>query len=478
MKRTVVAGVDCSTQATKVVLVDAADGRIVGDGRAEHVVSGTHGARETDPEVWHDALRHALAATGRGGEVSAIAIAAQQHGLVVLDADGAPLRPAVLWNDTRSAPDAAALVEALGGPVAWADGLGVVPVSALTVSKWAWLRRTEPRIAAATRGVRLPHDYLTERLCGRAVTDRGDASGTGWWSTISEGYADEVLSLPLVDLDRTLLPEVLAHDATAGTVDDRAARELGLRAGTLVAPGTGDNQAAALGLGTAPGTPVMSLGTSGTAFAVMTAPTRDASGVVAGFADASGRFLPLACTLNATLIVDRMAGWLGIQRDEVVEGGSVVVLPYFDGERTPNLPLAAGSVLGLRHATSPGEILMAAYEGVIAGLLLALERLDELGSGLDSAAPLVLIGGGAQGRAWRQVVRRLSGRAVLVPQTGELVAMGAAVQAAAVLNREDTAAVAARWQTLAGPRLEPLRVDTATLERIAEARDALMSFNS
>jgi xylulokinase len=462
-----VAGVDCSTQATKVLVVDPDDGRMVASGRAPHEVTGTEGARETDPEVWWEALRAALAETGRASEVGAISVAGQQHGLLVTDDAGRPLRPAVLWNDTRSAPDAAKLLDALGAD-AWAERVGVVPVPSFTATRWAWLRRTEPEVAAATRAIRLPHDWLTERLCGRAVTDRGDASGTGWWSTRDEDYSGEVLDL--VSLDRALLPEVLGPVEAAGE-----ARELGLHAGALVGPGTGDNMGAALGLGLRPGEAVVSLGTSGTAYAAMTERAVDPSGLIAGFADAAGGFLPLAATLNCTLAVDRVAGWLGLERDAVAERTAVTVLPYLDGERTPNLPRAAGTIAGLRHDTEPGQILLAAYEGAVASLVEALDLLAAVGSGLDPDAPVVLIGGGARGRVWQQTVARLAGRAVVVPDAEELVALGAAAQAAAVLTGEPAGEITRRWDTRRGATVEPpASPDVETLARIRGVREAAL----
>jgi xylulokinase len=462
-----VAGVDCSTQATKVLVVDPDDGRVVASGRAPHEVTGTEGARETDPEVWWEALRAALAETGRAEEVGAISVAGQQHGLVVTDDAGRPLRPAVLWNDTRSAPDAAELRDALGAD-AWAERVGVVPVPSFTATRWAWLRRTEPEVAAATRAIRLPHDWLTERLCGRAVTDRGDASGTGWWSTRDEDYSGEVLDL--VSLDRALLPEVLGPVEAAGE-----ARELGLHAGALVGPGTGDNMGAALGLGLRPGEAVVSLGTSGTAYAAMTERAVDPSGLIAGFADAAGGFLPLAATLNCTLAVDRLAAWLGLERDAVAERTAVTVLPYLDGERTPNLPRAAGTIAGLRHDTEPGQILLAAYEGAVASLVEALDLLAAVGSGLDPDAPVVLIGGGARGRVWQQTVARLAGRAVVVPDAEELVALGAAAQAAAVLTGEPAGEITRRWDTRRGATVEPpASPDVETLARIRGVREAAL----
>jgi xylulokinase len=470
-----IAGVDCSTQATKVLVVDPDDGRVVASGKAPHEVTGTGGARETDPEVWWDALRAALADTGRAGEVGAIAVAGQQHGLVVTDDEGRPLRPAVLWNDTRSAPDAAELRDALGAD-AWAERVGVVPVPSFTVTRWAWLRRTEPDVAAATRAIRLPHDWLTERLCGRGVTDRGDASGTGWWSTRDEDYTDEVLDLPSVALDRSLLPEVLGPvDAAGEVLGPREAGDLGLPPGALVGPGTGDNMGAALGLGLRPGEAVVSLGTSGTAYAAMSERAIDPTGLIAGFADAAGGFLPLAATLNCTLAVDRVATWLGLERDAVADCTAVTVLPYLDGERTPNLPRAAGTIAGLRHDTEPGQILLAAYEGAVASLVEALDLLAAVGSGLDPDAPVVLIGGGARGRVWQQTVARLAGRAVVVPEAEELVALGAAAQAAAVLTGEPADEIARRWETRRGVTIEPpAEPDTETLARIRGVREAAL----
>jgi xylulokinase len=461
---TLVAGVDCSTQSTKVVVIDAETGAEAASGRAPHKVEGSGGARETDPGVWWEALCAALRQTGVAGRIASIAVAGQQHGLVCLDASVTPLRPAMLWNDTRAAPDAARLIEALGGPEAWAARIGVVPVASFTASKWAWVRRVEPEIASRTAAIRLPHDYLTERLCEAAVTDRGDASGTAWWSTATEAYAAEVLTLPELALKPELLPRVLGPTECAGTVTPAAAEATGLAVGTPVGPGTGDNMGAALGLGLRPGVPVLSLGTSGTVYLVSETRTADPSGNVAGFADASGRFLPLACTLNCTLAVDRVAGWLGLERDEVAPSEGVVVLPYFDGERTPNVPDAAAAVFGLRHDTDPRSILMAAYEGAIVSLLDALAIIDTCSSGVDRTAPLTLIGGGAQGKTWQQVVQRLSGRAVSIPQATELVAIGAAVQAAAVLGGEQPQAVAGRWRTDQGTLLEAQQHDTRVVD--------------
>ncbi|UUU20260.1 xylulokinase [Streptomyces sp. DSM 40750] len=456
-----VVGVDSSTQSTKALVVDASTGRVVASGQAPHTVSAGAG-RESDPRRWWDALCDALHQCGEAArEASAVSIGGQQHGLVTLDAGGEPVRPALLWNDVRSAPQAARLVEELGGAKAWAERTGSVPGASFTVTKWAWLAENEPEAVRATAAVRLPHDYLTERLTGQGTTDRGDASGTGWWASATEAYDAEVLAH--VGLDQALLPRVVRPGEVAGTVRD--AHDLPFSKGTLVAAGTGDNAAAALGLGLRPGTPVLSLGTSGTVYAVSRRRPADPTGTVAGFADAHGDWLPLACTLNCTQAVDRVATLLGLDREAVEPGTSVTLLPYLDGERTPALPHASGLLHGLRHDTTGGQLLQAAYDGAVHSLLGALDLV--LDADADTSAPLLLIGGGARGTAWQQTVRRLSGRAVQVPEARELVALGAAAQAAGLLTGEDPAAVARRWDTTRGPVLEAVERDEETLARIA-----------
>ena len=462
-----VIGVDSSTQSTKALVVDAATGDVVARGQAPHTVSPGD-RRESDPEEWWQALRTAVGQCGRAAsEAAAVSVAGQQHGLVTLDAEGRPVREALLWNDVRSAPQRDRLVAALGGPQAWAERVGSVPAPAFTVTKWAWLREHEPEAARAATAVRLPHDFLTERLTGRGATDRGDASGTGWWSAATESYDEEILDL--AGLDPALLPPVLGAGEAAGTV--READDGFLTPGTLVATGTGDNMAAALGLGLVPGQAVLSLGTSGTVYTVSTRRPADPTGTVAGFADARTGWLPLACTLNCTLAVDRIAALLSRDREDVEAGGHVTALPFLDGERTPHLPYATGLLTGLQHATTGGQVLQAAYDGAVFTLLRALDLvLAETGEG-PGDTPLLLIGGGAKGVAWRETVRRLSGRAVQVPAAGELVALGAAAQAAGLLLGEDPAAVARRWRTAEGPSYEPVARDEEALDRLSAALD-------
>ena len=483
----VVIGVDSSTQSTKAAVVDSATGALLAVGRAPHTVTGTGGARESDPEQWWSALREAV---GRGlkesgvpaGDVVGIAVAGQQHGLVVLDAAGGPLRAALLWNDTRSAPQAAALTEALGGPGAWLERAGSVPVAAMTAAKWEWLRAHEPATAAAAAGVRLPHDFLTERLTGVAATDPGDASGTCWYSTADHAYDTGLLDL--LGLDPALLPTVAPTGATrVGTLTPAAAHALGLPEDVAVAAGTGDNMAAAVGLGLGEGGlldhPVVSLGTSGTVFAATR--TRPAAPNLAGFAAADGTYLPLGCTLNCTQAVDRFARLLGLDREDAVPGDGVVVLPYLDGERTPDLPHATGLLTGLRHTTTPGAILGAAYEGAAFTVLRALDELLTA-CGQDPADPAVadrplrLVGGGARGRVWRDTVRRLSGRSLVVPAETELVALGAAALAAGAAGGGDPVALADAWGTGRGTVLPALPRDLGTWDRIAAVLDGAGPF--
>ncbi|MEV0786778.1 xylulokinase [Streptomyces sp. NPDC050423] len=467
-----VIGVDSSTQSTKAAVVDAATGRLLAVGRAPHTVTGQGGARESDPEEWWRALRTAVAAALADSGldpavVIGIAVAGQQHGLVVLDADGSPLRPALLWNDTRSAPQAVALTAALGRET-WLDRTGSVPVASMTAAKWMWLREHEPAAAAAAAAVRLPHDFLTERLSGAAVTDPGDASGTCWYSTATGAYDPELLAL--TGMRAELLSTVAATGATrAGGLTEQAARALGLPAGIPVAAGTGDNMAAAVGLGLgAEGLldhPVVSLGTSGTVFAATR--NRPHSAPVAGFAGADGTYLPLGCTLNCTLAVDKVAGLLGLDRENAAPGGEAVLLPFLDGERTPDLPAASGLLHGLRHDTTRQQILGAAYEGAVVAVLRALDELP-----LDAPdAPIRLIGGGARGAMWVETVRRLSGRPLVVPDAAELVALGAAALAAGAATGRDPVALAMEWGTGRGRELPAVPRDTATWNRVTSVLD-------
>jgi xylulokinase len=376
--------------------------------------------------------------------------------MVVIDADDRPLRAAKLWNDTESAEDADALVAALGAP-SWATACGSVPVAAFTITKLAWLRRVEPEVHAAIDQVLLPHDWLTGRWTADRTTDRGDASGTGYWSPASGDWREDLLAM--VDLGVQHVPRVLGPLEAAGERD-----------GAVIAPGTGDNMAAALGLGLRPGDVAVSIGTSGTTFAVAPAPTADPSGAVAGFADATGRFLPLVCTLNATKVSDAVARLLGVDHTQLDAlalasapgAGGVCVVPYFDGERTPNLPHASGSIAGMRSDISREQLARAAFEGVICGLLDGLDALRAVA--VDVGGRVFLAGGGAQSAAYRSVLADLIGRPVIVAAEPEPVALGACVQAAAVLHQRAADDVAAAWDVGIGQVVDPTAgVDAAAI---------------
>jgi xylulokinase len=449
-----VLGVDSSTQSTKVEVRDADSGELIAHGRAQHPTT-TPPRSEQDPNVWWDALGAAIAAAGDAvNDVAAVAVAGQQHGMVVLDADDRVIRPAKLWNDTESAPDAQWLIDRLGGAAAWAGTCGSVPVAAFTITKLSWLHRSEPDAWARIARVCLPHDWLNRRLTGAFVTDRGDASGTGYFSAARDEYALDLLAIVDDGVDwAARLPRVLKPTERVGTTT-----ALGLDA--IVAPGTGDNMAAAVALALRPGDVAISLGTSGTAYTVSESPTADASGAVAGFADATGRFLPLVCTLNATKVTNSMAGWLGVDIagfDTLAlaarpGSGGVVVVPYLDGERTPNRPDASGTITGLRTATTREQLARAAVEGVVCGVLEGLDALT--GAGVRAGGDIVLIGGGARSRAYQRVVADLSGRRVVVPDDTEHVAAGACVQAAAMLRDREIAAVADEWMLGRGVTVE------------------------
>ena len=421
---TLVAGVDSSTQACKVVVRDAGSGELVREGRAPHP-DGT----EVDPAAWDQALQAAVEAAGGLDDVAAVGVGAQQHGMVCLDEAGRVVRPALLWNDTRSAGAATDLTAEAGGAQAWAEAVGLVPVASFTVTKLRWLADQEPEAAARVAAVCLPHDWLTWRLAGAPgldalATDRGDASGTGYWSPATGSYRPDLLRL------------ALGHDANLPAVLDPAGSPGTTPAGAVLAAGTGDNMAAALGLGARPGDVVVSVGTSGTVFAVAERPSADPTGIVAGFADATGRFLPLVCTLNAARVLDAAAAMLGVGLDRLSElaleappgAGGLTLVPYLEGERTPNRPRATGALHGLRLAnTTPACLARAAVEGLLCGLADGLDALVAEGVAVER---VLLIGGGARSEALRRIAPAVLGLPVVVPPPGEYVADGAARQAA------------------------------------------------
>jgi xylulokinase len=467
-----VAGVDSSTQSCKVVIRNARTGALVRQGRAGHPEGS-----EVPPQAWWAALQAAVDQAGGLGDVAAVAVGAQQHGMVCLDDAGRVVRPALLWNDTRSAGAARDLVAELGagevGRRAWAEAVGSVPVASFTVTKLRWLAEHEPASAARTAAVCLPHDWLTWRLGTDPTvdglrTDRGDASGTGYWSPGTGSYRGDLLERALGH--GAVVPRVLGPFTPAGT----------MAGGGLLGPGTGDNAAAALGLGTRPGDAVVSIGTSGVVCSVAEAPTADPTGSVAGFADATGRFLPLIATLNAARVLDAVAGMLRVDHEELSQlalsappgAGGLVVVPYLEGERTPDRPDSTGAVHGLRLATATAaHLARAAVEGLLCGLADGLDALVASGARIDR---VVLVGGGARSAAVRQIAPTVLGRPVLVPPPGEYVADGAARQAAWTLTGD---AEPPRWRR-AGVETFDGDVVGAVRDRYAQARDLTVAKQS
>lgn len=444
MSRRLVAGVDSSTQSTTVEIRDLDRGDVVGRGRALHPPTAPPRS-EQDPAAWWHAFEDAWTAAG-APEVAAISVAGQQHGMVALDADRAVLRPAKLWNDLESAPDARWLWKQLpGGRSDWATAAGSVPTAAFTVSKLSWLHRSEPEVWERLAHVLLPHDWLTMQLTGELVTDRGDASGTGYWDPSTGEYRWDLLAIVDRDRDwRTVVPRVAAPLETVGTWR-----------GAAVAAGTGDNMAAALGLSLGLGLgerrAAVSVGTSGTVFAVSDRPVVDsATGAVGGFADASGRYLPLVCTMNAGKVLDAVARLLGVDHAELDElalaapagSGGLTLLPYLDGERSPDLPSASGVLAGIRSDVSREQLARSAVEGVVCGLLDAFDALVGHVADIDE---VVLTGGGARSAAVRRVMADLCDLPVAVASIDDTVAAGACVQAAAVALGLDHGDVIERW---------------------------------
>ena len=421
-----VAGVDSSTQSVKIVIREANTGELVREGRAAHP-DGT----EIDPALWSSALNTAISNAGGLDGVDAISIAGQQHGMVALDSDGAVIRPALLWNDTRSAQAALDLNAEQGGYAQISRKVGSVLVASFTASKLRWMADHEPQNAVKVAAVALPHDWLSWQLQGgkdlnKLFTDRSDASGTGYFDPTTSHYREDILRLALRHDSEIVLPTIIAPNKFGGAT----------QSGIPIAAGAGDNAGAALGLQAQPGDVVISLGTSGTAFAVSDTPTHDSTGAVAGFADATGRFLPLVCTLNAARILDAATRILGKTHDEVgalalssIAGAhGLTLLPYFEGERTPNRPDATGVFSGMNlNNSNPADIARAMIEGMMCGLTDAVDALIALGVSVNR---IVIIGGAAKNSAIPVIASALMGREVVVPPAGEYVADGAAKQAA------------------------------------------------
>ena len=432
-KPRLVAGIDTSTQSVKVVIRDANTGELIREGRAPHPDGS-----EVDPAKWWIATEAAIEMAGGLEDVSAIAVAGQQHGMVAIDKDGEVIRPALLWNDTRSAPEAEELNNEMGGGGAIAAAVGSALVASFTASKVHWLAKNEKANAAKVAIIALPHDWISWKISGSAsiddiFTDRGDASGTGYFDSVKNEYRKDIFEKAIGSNQPIKFPRVVEPKTFASKT----------KSGIPIAAGTGDNAAAAIGVGAEPGDVVVSLGTSGTAFAVSKTPTHDASGEVAGFADGTGHFLPLVCTLNAARILDAATRILGVSHEELGElalkakpgANGLTLLPYFEGERTPNRPDATGVFSGMNLANSKREdFARARIEGMLCGMADAVTSLEKLGV---EVRRILIVGGAAKNPAIGKIASALFGREVIIPPPGEYVAIGAAKLAAWALLGSD-----------------------------------------
>ena len=440
--RPFVAGVDSSTQSCKIVICDPASGRIVREGRASHPDGS-----EVDPQAWWDAFLEAVRAAGGFDDVRALSVGGQQHGMVCVDERGEVIRPALLWNDTRSAEAARELILERGdgdsetGARWWAQATGLVPVASFTVTKLRWLADNEPENARKIAAVCLPHDWLSWKIRGgfEAVgleglcTDRSDASGTGYMDRADAAYRREILAqalrISLEEAEGIILPKICEPMEAMGCGD--LAQGWGEIA---IGPGCGDNAGAALGVGLGVGQALLSLGTSGVVAVVSETPVEDPSGQVAGFADASGHWLPLACTLNASRILDAVGAMSGLSYEEldeaalsVPDAGGLRLVPYFEGERTPNLPDATARLEGMTLKNSTrAHLARAGVEGLLAHMRFALECVRELGVPIEK---VLVVGGGARSRAVQSLAAEFLGVPVEFPEAAEYVALGAARQA-------------------------------------------------
>ena len=443
--RPFVAGVDSSTQSCKVVICDPVTGRIVREGRASHPEGS-----EVDPQAWWDAFLEAVRAAGGLDDVRALSVGGQQHGMVCLDEHGEVIRPALLWNDTRSAGAAEELTCDRGdgdrefGARWWARATGLVPVASFTVTKLRWLADNEPENARKIAAICLPHDWLSWKIRGGfdavglegLCTDRSDASGTGYMDRTDATYRREILAqalrISVEEAEGIILPKICKPLEAMGCGD--LAQGWGE---IVIGPGCGDNAGAALGVGLGVGQALLSLGTSGVVAVVSETPVEDPSGQVAGFADASGHWLPLACTLNASRILDAVGAISGLGYEEldeaalsVPDAGGLRLVPYFEGERTPNLPDATARLEGMTLKNSTrAHLARAGVEGLLAHMRFALECVRELGVPIEK---VLVVGGGARSRAVQSLAPEFLEVPVEFPEAAEYVALGAARQAGAL----------------------------------------------
>ena len=447
--KTVVLGVDSSTQSCTVVARRPDDGKVMGTARAPHPQTRPP-VSEQDPGTWWDAFRVSLQSLDHI-DVGAVSIDGQGHGMVLLDSQDKVMRPAKLWNDTESRAESAELIATLG-QAKWVEKTCIVPVPAFTICKLLWVFRHETGVRNRLRRILLPHDWITFRLTGHRCTDRSEASGTGYFSPVTSTWKPELLRLVDADVQwEPMLPDIAGPDDVVGRVTAEAAASTGLREGIPVGPGCNDNPASALGLGLHQSDVCISVGTSGTVFSPSAVPVFDITGAVDGNADATGSFLPLVCTLNATKVTDWAMRVLGVDQDRLAQmaldappsGDRPILVPFFDGERTPNVPLATGVMAGLRNDTTAEQLARACYEGVLLGLASGVDAL--IAAGVDVSGRVILTGGGAASPAYVQLLADILGRPVHVASETKSAALGAAIQAAAAFHGVSVREIQKRW---------------------------------
>jgi xylulokinase len=437
-------GIDCGTQGTKALILDAATGKVLGRGAAEHtLVSEANGRREQDPAQWVQALiaasRAALAQAGiAGSEVKGVGVSGQQHGLVLLDAEGKVLRPAKLWCDTETAPENDRLLVELGGTQGSLERLGLAIAPGYTVSKLLWTKEQFPEVFAQVHSILLPHDYLNFWLTGERCSEYGDASGTGYFD-VRQRQWDHAL-LDQIDPSgrlRQALPRLVQASEAVGTVLPDVAALLGISPAAVVSSGGGDNMMGALGTGNIePGLFTMSLGSSGTVYGFTETPVVCDEPAVATFCSSSGGWLPLICTMNLTNVTTAVRGLFGLDlaafnqavAESPIGAQGVLMLPFLNGERVPALPHATGAILGLNASNlNAANLCRAAVEGTTFGLRYGLDLLRS--AGMHSTA-IRLVGGGARSPVWRQLVADVMATPVVCTVEPEAAALGAALQAA------------------------------------------------
>jgi len=442
-------GIDCGTQGTKAIILDAVSGQVLGQGAASHsLISAANGRREQDTRQWLEAFatatrRALLAARVDGQSILGIGVSGQQHGLVLLDDKGQVLRPAKLWCDTETTPENDRLLAHLGGEKASLERLGVVIAPGYTVSKLLWTKEQHPEVFSRIAHILLPHDYLNHWLTGRSCSEYGDASGTGYFNVRTRQWDVQLLC----DIDpsgrlQAALPELIDAHQAVGTILPGIAEHLGINPRAQVSSGGGDNMMGAIGTGNIqPGAITMSLGSSGTVYAYADRPNVAPDAAVATFCSSSGGWLPLICTMNLTNATGQVRDLLELDIDQFnalvaqapIGAEGVSMLPFFNGERVPALPHASGSLSGLTMSNlTRANLCRAVVEGTTFGLRYGLDLLRH--NGLQSRS-IRLIGGGSKSAVWRQIVADTMNTPVICTEQSEAAALGAAIQAAWSVSR-------------------------------------------